>query len=82
MAELPFVESLQVTARHVLDFRAIRAPRGPFLSQAGSERYRQKEIQRMETRSATTIKKATQQLALLKLKGTARKEQGDIAPQS
>ena len=80
VAELPFVESLQVTALHVLDFRAIRAPRGPFLSQAGSERYRQEEIQRMETRSATTIKKATQQLALLKLKGTARKEQGDIAP--
>jgi len=80
LAKLPFVESLQVTVLHVLDLHAIRAPRGPFLSQAGSERYRQKEIQRMEARSATIIKKATQQLASLKLTGTARKEQGDIAP--
>ncbi|HSQ91498.1 MAG TPA: universal stress protein [Nitrospiraceae bacterium] len=80
VAELPFVEPPRVTALHVLDLRAIRAPRGPFLSQAGSERYLQKELLRMETRSAKTIKKAKQQLVLLKLKGMARKEQGDIAP--
>jgi len=47
---------------------------------AGNERYIQEEIQRMETRSAKTLKEATQQLALLKLKGTARKEQGAVAP--
>ena len=34
----------------------------------------------MEARSARTLKKAKQQLALLKLKGTARKEQGAVAP--
>ncbi|MEP6889710.1 MAG: universal stress protein [Nitrospirota bacterium] len=76
VAELPFVEPPRVTALHVLDLRALR---GPFLWQVEGERYLQEEIQRMEARSATTIKKATQQLALLKLKGTARKEQGDIA---
>jgi nucleotide-binding universal stress UspA family protein len=80
VAELPFVEPPRVTALHVLDLRAIRAPRGPFLSQAGSERYLQKEILHMDTRSAKTIKKAKQQLALLKLKGTACKEQGAITP--
>ena len=77
VAKLPFVEPLRVTALHVLDLRALRAP---FLSQAGSERYRQKEIQRMEARSAKTLKEATQQMAALKLKGTARKEQGAVAP--
>ena len=34
----------------------------------------------MEARSARTLKKANQQLASLKLKGTARKEQGAVAP--
>jgi nucleotide-binding universal stress UspA family protein len=80
VAKLPFVEPAQVMALHVLDVRALRAP---FLAQpvmAGNERYIQEEIQRMETRSAKTIKEATQQLALLKLKGTVRKEQGAIAP--
>jgi nucleotide-binding universal stress UspA family protein len=77
VAKLPFVEPVQVMALHVLDLRAFRAP---FLSQAGSQRYCQKEIQRMETRSATTLKEATQQMAALKLKGMARKEQGAIAP--
>jgi nucleotide-binding universal stress UspA family protein len=64
-------------ALHVLDLRALRAP---FLSPAGSERYRQNEIQRMEARSAKTLKEVTQQMAALKLKGTVRKEQGAIAP--
>ncbi len=77
VAELPFVESLQVMALHVLDSRAIREP---FLSQAGSERYRRKEIQRMEARSARALKVAKEQLAALKLKGTVRQEQGAVAP--
>jgi nucleotide-binding universal stress UspA family protein len=80
VAKLPFVERPSVTALHVLDLSALRAP---FLWQpvmAGSERYIQEEIQRMEARSAKTLKEATQQLAALKLKGTVRKEQGAIAP--
>ena len=79
VAKLPFVEPPRVTVLHVLDSAALRAP---FLSQpviAGNERYIQEEIQRMEARSAKTLKEAKQQLAALKLKGTARKEQGAVA---
>jgi nucleotide-binding universal stress UspA family protein len=79
VAKLPFVEPPRVTVLHVLNSAALRAP---FLSQpviAGNERYIQEEIQRMEARSAKTLKEATQQLAALKLKGTARKEQGAVA---
>ncbi len=67
-------------ALHVVDIAALRAP---FLAQpvmAGTERYIQEEIQRMETRSGKALKEAKQQLALLKLKGTVRKEQGAVAP--
>ncbi len=80
VAKLPFVEPPRVTALHVLDIGALRAP---FLAQpvmAGNERYIQEEIQRMEARSTKTLKEAKQQLASLKLKGTARKEQGAVAP--
>jgi nucleotide-binding universal stress UspA family protein len=80
VATLPLVEPAKVTALHVLDVAALRAP---FLAQpvmAGTERYIQEEIQRMEARSAKTLKEATQQLVSLKLKGSARKEQGAVAP--
>jgi nucleotide-binding universal stress UspA family protein len=80
VATLPFVESAKVIALHVLDVAALRAP---FLAQpvmAGNERYIQEEIQRMEARSAKTLQEATQQLASLKLAGTACKEQGPVAP--
>ncbi len=69
VAKLPFVEPPQVTALHVLDGAAFRLP------------FRTKlEIQRMEARSARTLRKAKQQLTSLKLKGTVRKEQGLVAP--
>lgn len=80
VAKLPFTETAKVTALHVLDVASLRAP---FLSQpvmAGTERYIQEEVQRLGARSAKTLKEAKQQLASLKLKGTARKEQGAIAP--
>jgi nucleotide-binding universal stress UspA family protein len=80
VAKLPFVEPPRVTALHVLDLRTLRALRGPFLSQVEGERYLQEEIQRMEARSAKALKEAKQQLASLNLTGTARKEQGAIAP--
>ena len=79
-AMLPLVERPRVTALHVLDVAALRAP---FLSQpvmAGIERYIQEEIQRMEARSAKALQEAEQQLASLNLAGTARKEQGAVAP--
>jgi nucleotide-binding universal stress UspA family protein len=69
VAKLPFVERPSVIALHVLDSAAFRLP------------FRTKlEIQRMEAHSARTLRKAKQQLASLKLKGTARKEQGAVAP--
>jgi nucleotide-binding universal stress UspA family protein len=80
VAKLPLVEPPRVTALHVVDIAALRAP---FLAQpvmAGNERYIQEEIQRMEARSEKTLKEAKQELASLKLKGTARKEQGAVAP--
>ena len=80
VAKLPLVERPCVMVLHVLDIAALRAP---FLAQpvmAGNERYIQEEIRRMEARSAKVLKEATQQLASLKLKGTARKEQGAVAP--
>jgi nucleotide-binding universal stress UspA family protein len=46
--------------------------RGPFRTRP--------EILRVEAHSARTLKKAKQQLSALKLKGTARKEQGAVAP--
>jgi nucleotide-binding universal stress UspA family protein len=80
VAMLPFVEPIKVMALHVLDFRTVRALRGPFLLKAEGERYIQEEIQRMEARSAKTLQEAKQQLASLKLTGTVRKEQGAVAP--
>jgi len=65
VAKLPFVEPPRVTALHVLDGAALR---GPFRTKP--------EIQRIEARSAKILKEATQQMAALKLKGTARKEEG------
>ena len=80
VAKLPLVEPPKVTALHVVDVATLRAP---FLAQpvmAGNERYIQEEIQRMAARSAKIFKEAQQQLASLKLTGTARKEQGPVAP--
>lgn len=69
VATLPFVEPPRVTALHVLDRAVFRLP------------FRTKlEIQRVEVRAARTLRKAKQQLASLKLTGTARKELGAVAP--
>jgi nucleotide-binding universal stress UspA family protein len=68
VAKLPFVEPPDVTALHVLDSAWLRLP------------FRTKvETQRVEARAARTLKKVTKQLRLLKLSGTARKEQGAVA---
>ena len=79
IARLPFVEPPRVTALHVVDIAALRAP---FLAQpvmAGTERYVREEIQRMERRSTKVLEKTTQQLASLNLNGTAKTEQGEVA---
>jgi nucleotide-binding universal stress UspA family protein len=69
VAKLPFVKPAQVITLHVLDSTWLR---GPFRTRP--------EILRVEAHSARTLRKAKQQLASLKLKGTARKEQGAVAP--
>jgi len=69
VARLPFIEPPRVTALHVLDSAALRLPFQTKL-----------ETQRIEARSARTITGTKKQLALLKLKGTVRKEQGAVAP--
>ena len=69
VAKLPLVEPPNVTALHVLDGAAFRMPFQTKL-----------EIQRMEARSARTLRKAKKQLTSLKLKGTVHKEQGLVAP--
>ena len=69
VATLPLVEPPKVLALHVLDRAWLQLP------------FRTKlETQRVEARSARTLKKVTEQLALLKLTGTAREEQGKVAP--
>jgi nucleotide-binding universal stress UspA family protein len=69
VAKLPLVEPPNVTALHVLDSAAFHLP------------FRTKlEIQRVEAHSVRTLRKTKQQLTSLKLKGTARKEQGAVAP--
>ena len=80
VAMLPLVEPPKVTALHVVDVATLRAPVLAQPVMAGNERYIQEEIQRMAARSAKIFKEAQQQLASLKLTGTARKEQGPVAP--
>jgi nucleotide-binding universal stress UspA family protein len=69
VAKLPFVEQPSVTALHVLD-RTVHSL--PFRTRV--------EMRRVEARSARTIADSKKQLALLKLKGTVRREQGAVAP--
>jgi nucleotide-binding universal stress UspA family protein len=68
VAKLPFVKEPRVIALHVLDSAWLR---WPFRTRL--------EIQRVKARAAKTLERANQQLASLKLKGTARKEQGAVA---
>ncbi|MCG3774322.1 MAG: hypothetical protein JW395_1141 [Nitrospira sp.] len=68
VATLSLVEPPKVIALHVLDTAMLR---WPFRTRL--------EIQRVEARAAKTLKRAKQQLVSLKLKGTARKEQGAVA---
>jgi nucleotide-binding universal stress UspA family protein len=69
VAKLPLFEPAQVTALHVLDSAAFRLPFRTRL-----------ETQRMEARSAKILTDTKEELTLLKLKGTVRKEQGAVAP--
>lgn len=79
VARLPLVKTPTVTALHVLDIGALRAP---FITQSavvGSERFIQQEIKRMEQRAAETLASARRQMTALQLNGKTKKERGTIA---
>jgi nucleotide-binding universal stress UspA family protein len=79
VAHLPFVASPQITAMHVIDVAALRAP---FMVQpvmVGNERYIREEIQRLEERGRKSVAEARTLLTSLKLKGKVVKEQGSVA---
>jgi nucleotide-binding universal stress UspA family protein len=80
VATLPFIKPPQVTVLHVLEGAALRAPDLSQLAIAGTERYVQEELQRMEAHPAKTLKEAKQQLTALKLKGRVHKEHGAVTP--
>ena len=68
VAKLPFVKRPSVMVLYVIDSAALR---WPFKTRL--------ESQRLDARAAKTLKRAKQQLVVLKLKGTTCKEQGSVA---
>jgi len=79
IAHMPFAAPPQITALHVVDVAALRAP---FMVQpvmAGNERYIREEIQRLEERAKKTVAEARTVLASLNIKGKVVKEQGAVA---
>jgi nucleotide-binding universal stress UspA family protein len=79
ISKLPFAAPPQVTAIHVVDIAALRAP---FMVQpviVGNERYIREEIQRVEERGKKAVAEAKNVMASLKLKGKVVKEQGAVA---
>jgi nucleotide-binding universal stress UspA family protein len=79
IAHMPFAAPPQITALHVVDVAALRAP---FMVQpvmAGNERYIREEIQRLEERAKKTVAEARTVLTSLNIKGKVVKEQGAVA---
>src|SRR5262249_58624462 len=79
VAQMPFSTPPEVTAMHVIDIAALRAP---FMVQpviVGNERYIREEIQRLEERGRKAVAEAKTFLTSLKLKGKVVKEQGAVA---
>lgn len=79
-AALPLKDQPRVTAVHVMDIAALRAP---FVSQsmvAGNERFIQQEVKRMERKSAETLAEARRQMRLLRLNGKVKELHGGVAP--
>lgn len=79
LAQLPFTIQPVVRVLHVVDIAGLRAP---FMIQpviAGTERYLQQEVKRMETTAKATKKQSAELLAALGLKGTVIVERGAVA---
>lgn len=79
LAHVPFVTQPTVRVLHVVDVAGLRAP---FMIQpviAGTERYIQQEIKRLEAAAKATKKESADQLAKLGLTGTVTVERGAVA---
>ena len=79
LAQIPFSPQPRVRVLHVLDVASLRAP---FMVQpviAGSERYIQSEVKRMEMHAKATKKQSAMLLASLGLSGTVVMDRGGVA---
>ena len=79
LAQIPFVTPPVVRVLHVVDVGSLRAP---FMIQsvvAGTERYIQAEIKRMESAAKATKQESLRLLGSLGLKGTVMVERGGVA---
>jgi len=79
LAQIPFSPEPRVRVLHVVDVASLRAP---FMVQpviAGSERYIQSEVKRMEMHAKATKKQSMLLLASLGLSGTVVVDRGGVA---
>lgn len=79
LAQMPFINPPVVRALHVVDVASLRAP---FMIQpvmAGTERYLQAEVKRLEKDAKATKKQSVDLLAALKLTGTVILGRGPVA---
>jgi nucleotide-binding universal stress UspA family protein len=79
LAQLSFTTQPVVRVLHVVDVAGLRAP---FMIQpvvAGTERYLQEEVKRIENTAKATKRQSTELLASLGLKGTVTIERGAVA---
>jgi nucleotide-binding universal stress UspA family protein len=79
IARMPFVSPPRVTALHVMDVAALRAP---FVVQpviAGNERFIQEEVKRLETRAKKTVEETRALFSSHGLKGRVVSRKGSVA---
>ncbi len=79
IARMPFVSPPRVTALHVMDVAALRAP---FVVQpviAGNERFIQEEVKRLETLAKKTVEETRSLFSLHGLKGKVVSRTGSVA---
>ncbi len=77
---MPFVKRPAVTALHVVDLAALRAPFVPQPAMIGYEGYLQAEKKRMENRAKKAVAETMVLLTSLTLRGRVTVEKGHVAP--
>ncbi len=80
IARMPFAKSPKVTAVHVVDVAALRAPFMVQPAMLGYERFLQAEARRLESRAKRVEGDTSTLLSSLKLNGTVAVEKGPVAP--